>query len=202
MAPQPTARDRLLDAAEDLAATQGVSAPVDAILQRARVSPATLYAHFGNKEGLITEALRRRLARWDTTWQECVDEAPSPEEKLLAVFTALGRHRHALTPSRWCVFLGVAAETPHPGPDLGDTLAADTRLLLDRLEDLAAPLVGAQQAPLLARRLVLIYTGVLGMILRGTDVDTATAEGRHLAGMTLHAVVGPAAPGATLRLMR
>ena len=192
MAPQPTARDRLLDAAEDLAATQGVSVtPVDAILQRARVSPATLYAHFGNKEGLITQALRRRLARWDTTWQECVDEAPTPEEKLLAVFTALSRHRHALTPSRWCVFLGVAAETPHPGRDLEDALAADTRLLLTRLEELAAPLVGAQQAPLLARRLVLVYTGVLGMILRGTDVDAATAEGRHIAGMALRASAGP-----------
>ncbi|WP_247827161.1 TetR/AcrR family transcriptional regulator [Arthrobacter antioxidans] len=192
MTPQPTARDRLLDAAEDLAATQGVGVtPVDAILERARVSPATLYAHFGNKEGLITQALRRRLARWDTTWQECVDEAPTPEEKLLAVFTALSRHRHALTPSRWCVFLGVAAETPHPGRDLEDILAADTRLLLGRLEELAATLVGAQQAPLLARRLVLIYTGVLGMILRGTDVDTATAEGRHIAGMTLRAAAGP-----------
>ncbi|MDQ0736104.1 TetR/AcrR family transcriptional regulator [Arthrobacter agilis] len=194
MASQPTARDRLLDAAEDLAATQGVNiTSVDAILDRARVSPATLYAHFGNKEGLITEALRRRLARWDTTWQECIDDADSREEKLLAVFTALSRHRRALTPSRWCVFLGVAAETPHPGRDLQDTLAADTRLLLGRLEDLAGPVVGAEQAPLLARRIVLVYTGVLGMILRGADVDAATAEGRSIAALALHAV-GAAAP--------
>ena len=195
MARQPTARDRLLDAAEDLAATRGVTAtPVDAILERAQVSPATLYAHFGNKEGLITHALQRRLSRWDTTWQECVDEAPTPEEKVLALFAALARYRQGVTPSRWCVFLGVTAETPHPGPDLEATLGDDTRLLLGRLEDLSAPLVGADGAALLARHLVLIYTGVLGMILRGTDVDTATTEGRRIASITLQSFTGaPAA---------
>ncbi len=58
----PRPRERLLDAAEDLAFTQGVAAtPVDEILRRAGVAPATLYVHFGNKEGLITQALKRRL---------------------------------------------------------------------------------------------------------------------------------------------
>ncbi|RJT83296.1 TetR/AcrR family transcriptional regulator [Arthrobacter cheniae] len=192
MAPQPPARERLLDAAEDLAATQGVTTtPVDVILDRAQVSPATLYAHFGNKEGLITEALRRRLARWDTTWQECVDEAGTPEEKLLALFSALSRHRRSLTPSRWCVFLGVAAETPRPGQDLADTLAADTDLLTHRLEGLATALVEDGQARMLARQIILIYTGVLGMILRGAEVETATAEGRRIAALAVRSCTGP-----------
>ncbi|MFJ6000846.1 TetR/AcrR family transcriptional regulator [Arthrobacter sp. NPDC092385] len=189
MEPQATVRDRLLDAAEDLAATQGVTAtPVDVILERAQVSPATLYAHFGNKEGLITQALRRRLSRWDTTWQECVDEAEGPEEKVLAIFTALTRHRRNLSPSRWCVFLGIAAETARPGPDLEETLLADTRLLTRRLGELAAALPDPGRADAVAQQLVLIYTGVLGMILRGTDADTAIADGRRIAAMLLAAV--------------
>jgi AcrR family transcriptional regulator len=192
MAPQPPARERLLDAAEDLAATQGVTAtPVDVILDRAQVSPATLYAHFGNKEGLVTEALRRRLARWAATWQECIDEAGTPEEKLLALFPALSRHRRSLTPSRWCVFLGVAAETPRPGRDLADTLAADTQLLTQRLEDLATALVDDGRAGMLARQITLIYTGVLGMILRGSEVEIATAEGRRIAALAVRSCISP-----------
>lgn len=170
-------------------ATQGVTAtPVDVILERARVSPATLYAHFGSKEGLIVEALRRRLSRWDATWQECVDEAVGPEEKLLAIFTALTRHRRDLGPSRWCVFLGLAAETALPGPDLEDTLLADTGLLTHRLGELAAALPDPDRADAVARHLLLIYTGVLGMILRGTDPDAAVADGRRIAAMVLRAV--------------
>lgn len=191
MTPQPSARERLLDAAEDLAALQGMtSTPVDEILGRARVSPATLYAHFGNKEGLVVEALKRRLARWDSTWQECVDEAVAPEEKLLAVFTALARHRTSLTPSRWCVFLGASAETPAPGNDLADTLARDTRLLVDRLEALSAAHLQGAPAKVLADRITLVYTGVLGMILRGSDAEAAIADGRATAALVIRALAG------------
>ncbi len=192
MALQPSARERLLDAAENLAATQGVaSTPVDTILARAQVSAATLYAHFGNKEGLIVQALQRRLSRWDGIWQECVDEARTPEDRVLAVFDALASHRRTLTPSRWCVFLGVAAESPLRGRDLDETLTSDTRLLTHRLGELAEPLVGAERAGPVAGQLVLIYTGVLGMILRGADADSAIADGREIASITLRELSAP-----------
>lgn len=186
MTAQPSARERLLDAAEDLAATQGVTTtPVDEILVRARVSPATLYAHFGNKEGLVVEALKRRLARWDATWQACVDEAQTPEDKLLAVFTALARHRSSLTPSRWCVFLGVTAETPSPGEALAGTLAEDTRLLTDRIRALAVEHLPGVPAQIVTDRIVLVYTGVLGMILRGSAAEEAIAQGRMIAALAI-----------------
>lgn len=188
MAPQPSARDRLLDAAEDLVALQGVATtPVDVILARANVSPATLYAHFGNKEGLMVQALERRLHRWDVIWQECIDEAGSPEGRVLALFDALLRQRRALTTSRWCVFLGVAAEMPERGPALEGILAGDTQLLNQRLVDLSEPMVGAEHAGAAASQLVLIYTGVLGMILRGTDAAVAIGNGRAIAARTLQA---------------
>jgi AcrR family transcriptional regulator len=189
MSVQLSARERLIDAAEDLAATQGVaSTPVDAILARAQVSPATLYAHFGNKEGLIAQALQRRLSRWDRTWQECVARARTPEDKALSVFDALAEHRSTLSPSRWCVFLGVAAETPLRGADLDETLMRDSDLLTQRLEELAEPIVGAGRSELAARQLVLIYTGVLGMILRGTNADEAITDGREVAAVALRSL--------------
>lgn len=178
MAAQPSARERLLDAAEDLAFTQGVAAtPVDVILKQANVAPATLYSHFGNKEGLIVEALRRRLTRWDQDWQREVSAAATAKEKLLAVFPALTRYRSGPATARWCAFLGVAAESPHPSQLLDNALRSDTELLTTRLHELAIPVVGAGQAQAVAERLTLILTGVLGMMLRAADPDKVIADG-------------------------
>ncbi|WAP52452.1 TetR/AcrR family transcriptional regulator [Arthrobacter sp. ATA002] len=178
MTVQPSARERLLDAADDLAFTQGVAAtPVDEILRRANVAPATLYAHFGNKEGLIVSALQRRLARWDEVWQREIEAAPTPEGKLLAVLPAIGRFREGASAARWCAFLGVAAESPHPGQPLQEALASDTHLLTTRLRSLAVPVAGSEPAGFLASQLSLIFTGVLGMILRGMDTDEAVTLG-------------------------
>ena len=56
------ARERLLTAADELMFVEGVVlTPVDVILRRAGASPATLYANFGNKDGL-GEALMTREA--------------------------------------------------------------------------------------------------------------------------------------------
>ncbi|VDR33319.1 transcriptional repressor BetI [Arthrobacter agilis] len=170
---------------------------MDEILGRAQVSPATLYAHFGNKDGLVVEALRRRLSRWEVTWQACVDEADTPEDKVLALFTALARHRSSHTPSRWCVFLGAAAETPSPGSELASTLADDTRLLVDRLESIAQEHLAGVPARVLAHRISLVYTGVLGMILRGSEVDPVIAEGRAIAALAIRSLADGAAPADT-----
>ena len=189
MTVQPTPRERLLDAADDLAFTQGVAAtPVDEILRRANVAPATLYAHFGNKEGLIVSALQRRLRRWDDVWQQEIDEAPTPAAKLVAVLPAIKRFREGASAARWCAFLGVTAESPHPGQELREALSGDTDLLTSRLRELSVPVAGPERADFLAGQLVLIFTGVLGMILRGTDTDAAVEMGLCAAG----AVVGAA----------
>ncbi|WP_104160352.1 TetR/AcrR family transcriptional regulator [Arthrobacter sp. ZGTC212] len=193
MTAQPSARERLLDAADDLAFTQGVAAtPVDEILRRANVAPATLYAHFGNKEGLIVSALQRRLARWDKAWQQEIDAAPTPEAKLLAVLPAIRHFRDDASAARWCAFLGVAAESPHPGQPLQDALASDTHLLTTRLRSLSVPVAGPEFADFLASQLVLIFTGVLGMILRGMDTNDAVAMGIRTAGAAVNAVHGQA----------
>lgn len=59
--------DRLVDAARELYAEQGVDAPLEVIARRAGVGNATLYRHFANRESLLEavyrapfEALSRR----------------------------------------------------------------------------------------------------------------------------------------------
>jgi AcrR family transcriptional regulator len=183
--------ERLLDAADELLFTEGIAAtPVDAVLARAGVAPATLYAHFHNKEGLVVSALRRRLERWDRQWQEAVDAETDDSRRLLAVFDAIGRFRHGPTAARWCAFLGTAAERAHPGDDLARALAADTRLFRDRLTALAAP-VAHDGAEALAEQLLLVVTGVLAMMLR-EDSDAAVERGRATAEVLVRAAL-PAA---------
>lgn len=195
MVAQPSARERLLDAADHLAFTQGLAAtPVDVILRQAKVAPATLYAHFGNKEGLIVEALRRRLTRWDQDWQLEISGATTAQDKLLAVFPALSRYRSGPATARWCAFLGVAAESPHPSQPLDEALRSDTELLTTRLFELAMPVVGADGAQALAERLTLIVTGVLGMMLRAVDPEKVIADGYATARTIVEAMTVLATP--------
>ena len=59
--------------------------------------------------------------------------------------------------------------------------------LLDALS--AAHLQGAP-AKVLADRITLVYTGVLGMILRGSDAEAAIADGRATAALVIRALAG------------
>ena len=158
---------RLLDAAEELLFTDGVVATsVDAILERAGVSPATLYRAYGSKEGLVAAALERRHREWLAVWDAEVARAGDDRARLLAVFGALERFRSRPDGARWCAFLGTAAECASPSPPLAAALAAETDSLRTRLRDLAAPLVGAAGAEL-AESLLLVVSGELAMRLRG-----------------------------------
>ncbi len=184
MTPRPGARQRLLDAADELFASGGFAGtPVDAVLARAEVAPATLYAHFGSKTGLQEAALAARLQRWDEVWSAAVAAAADDRARLLAVFDALEGFRTGGTPSRWCAFLDAAAGSPADDPTAAAALAADTALLRGRLRELAAPVAGDRAAEL-AEHLLVVVSGALAMALR-TGPAIATAQGRATAAAVL-----------------
>lgn len=161
------ARGRLLAAAEDAFFSRGIRAtPVDDVLRAADVSAATLYAHFGSKDGLVAEALRVRLAEWQAVWDQCVVRAGSDLDRLLAVFDALAAYRERQPAARWCAFLAAATELPDAGDEIAGVLAADTELLNERLRHFARPLAGDRAADL-ADDVVLAYNGTLAAYLRG-----------------------------------
>jgi len=176
----PSARERLLDAADLLFEEGVVGTPVDVLLRRAGVAPATMYAHFGSKDGLVTEALRRRLQQWDSTWVACLATASTPEGRLLAVFDALRDYRRNRRGARWCAFLGAAAELGQADDDLREAIEADTELLRSRLRELAVPVAG-DGADELAEQLLLVVTGALAMALRDPDPLAHIERGRRIA---------------------
>ena len=177
MAVRARTEARLLDAADELLFTRGaVVTPVDAILERAGVSPATLYRAYGSKEGLIAAALDRRQGSWLETWDAAVERAADDRARLLAVFDALDQFRRRPDGARWCAFLGTSAEYAEPSPVLAAAIRRDTIDLRTRLTALAGPVAGPA-APALAEALLLVVSGDLAMRLRdGVPGDGATAR--------------------------
>ena len=185
------ARERLLDAAGALFYESGIAATgVDAVLARARVAPATLYSHFAGKDGLVAAYLEQRFRRWQEVWDEVLAERSDPVERLLSVFDAVAAFRDAEADSRGCAFLAAATELPpgHPGRRW---LEADSRLLTDRLRELAAA-AGADDPVGTADGLLAGYDGALARLARqgvtsGLDTGDPVRRARGLAAEWLAA---------------
>jgi AcrR family transcriptional regulator len=181
-------RDRLLDATDELVFVTGAThTPVDRILERAGVSPATLYRAYGSKEALIAAALDRRHRAWLETWDAAVARATDDRTRLLAVFDALDDFRARTAGARWCAFLGSAAGYVDPPPVLAAAIRQDSDCLRERLRGLAVPLAG-EDADALADTLVLIVSGELAVRLRPARPTPGTA--RALAELLLDRVSG------------
>jgi AcrR family transcriptional regulator len=160
-----TARQRLLSAAAELFYESGIAATgVDAVLQRAGVSPATMYTHFAGKDALVAAYLEERHHRWRAVWDEVLVGCDGPRDRVLSVFDALARYRERTGDRRGCGFLAAAVELPagHPGQVW---LAADTSLLTGRLQELASA-AGADRPAELAVDLLLLYDGALAGLAR------------------------------------
>jgi AcrR family transcriptional regulator len=136
MATRASTREKLLTAAVDVAFIEGdVTAGVDRILERAGVSPATLYRAYDSKEELFAAALERRLAEWLGAWCAFLAAAatfkePSPSlADAVAVESAVMRkrltelarpvvaaHASAVADELMLVFSGWLAMRLRPGP--------------------------------------------------------------------------------------
>ena len=93
----------LLDAADELFFTRGIAAtPIDAVLERAGVSAATLYRGYPSKDALVAATLERRHSAWIETWDAAVAAQATDEGRLLAIFDALDAFRSQPAGSRWC----------------------------------------------------------------------------------------------------
>lgn len=196
------ARERLLDAATDLFHSRGIAATgVDAVLRRAEVAPATLYAHFSGKDGLVAAYLERRFARWREAWDEalaaCGDDVLA---RAVSVFDALatfpsnpggGDPSAGDDTRRGCAFLAAAVEIPGPEHPAHPWLLADSALLRDRLRQLASE-AGAHDPDALAGELLALYDGALaarvraGLLTGETRPVPFPARDLALAAVTRH----------------
>jgi AcrR family transcriptional regulator len=87
---RPGPRERLLTAATELTYRFGVGVGVDAILREAGVARASLYQHFGGKDGLIAAVLRASAVDEEARYVAALASGGAdPRRRLLAVFDEL-----------------------------------------------------------------------------------------------------------------
>jgi AcrR family transcriptional regulator len=179
--PRPSARERLLVAADELFYAEGVhTVGIDRVIEHAGVAKATLYSAFGSKDELVAAYLNRRLdarrRRLDTKLAGVED----PRERILLVYDALGDAMRENN-YRGCPFARASAEA-RPGTVVTEACDASRTWLRTLFRDLVTEL-GVADADRLARQLVLLYDGVTNASL--LDRDTAAAESARAAAATL-----------------
>jgi AcrR family transcriptional regulator len=114
------ARQRLLTAAYELFARQGVQAVgVDAIIERSGVARQTMYRHFGSKQDLVLAFLARREELWTYGWlaAEVRRRTDDPRERLLTIFDVFDEWFRA-PGFEGCSFINVMLEHPDEGHPL------------------------------------------------------------------------------------
>ncbi|MFD4504672.1 TetR/AcrR family transcriptional regulator [Streptomyces sp. NPDC058457] len=182
----PTARERLLSAANELFYAEGVqTVGIDRIIEHAGVAKASLYNTFGGKEQLIRAYLDSRHAKLTERLLRGVDGADNPRDRLLAVFDA---QAELFTEQDYhgCAFVAASAEAKHGSAieEASDAYRAWVRALFT---DLARD-AGAPDPETLARRLHLLYDG--GGVSARMDRDPSVgAVAREAAAVLIDAAL-------------
>src|SRR4051812_7181715 len=110
----PTARQRLLDAADRLFYAEGVhTVGIDRLIEEAGVAKGSLFYNFSGKDDLVAAYLAGRDQRRRARIAQHQDGVDDPADRLLAIFDAL--HEAATAPGyNGCPFANANAEA---GPD-------------------------------------------------------------------------------------
>src|SRR5690242_7724519 len=115
-AKRPSARERLLAAADELFYAEGVhTVGIDRVIERAGVAKASLYSSFGSKDELVRAYLTERHQARKRRISERVARYDNARDRILGLFDLLGEL--AAEPSfRGCAFVNASAEGPRDSP--------------------------------------------------------------------------------------
>ena len=176
---KPNSRERLLEAASDLAYQDGVGIGVEALCKAAGVSKRSMYQLFDSKDELLAAGLEQRAARIKASLIPPAGAELSPREAIMYVFERL--EESALQPRyKGCPYLAIQVElkdTEHPASKVASRLKREQQDFFQRQAELG----GADDAEFLARQLILIFDGASARAgiraddLRGLATRTAAA---------------------------
>ena len=184
-AAKPSARERLLAAADDLFYREGVrSVGIDRIVRQAGVAKASLHNLFGSKEELVQAYLDARHANTREQVERALTRFRTPRERLLGVFDAQGR-LFTEPGFNGCAHMTASAEAVPGSPT---ECAANRYRQWGRtmFTDLARE-AGAADAEGLARQLHLLYDGA-GVAARMDRDPSAATTARAAAAALFDAV--------------
>jgi AcrR family transcriptional regulator len=152
-----SARERLLDAANELFYAEGVqTVGIDRIIERAGVAKASLYNLFGSKEELVAAYLASRHDRTTSRLTEAIEKVDDPRQKILAVFDTQAR-QYEQRDFHGCAFIAASTEAPSGG--LVEQAADQFRTWIRAMFTDLAEQARAHDPANLGRQLHFIYDG-------------------------------------------
>lgn len=154
-----SARQRLLDAADQLFYAHGINATgIDAVITAADVARMTFYRHFRGKDDLVTAYLEGRDLRWRASLEDAIATAgDDPRAQLLAFFDALSTWQDDPR-FRGCAFANAAAELAAPDHPARAVVTKHKQSLRQRMTEIADAL--PHTAPnLLVDQLMMLLEG-------------------------------------------
>jgi AcrR family transcriptional regulator len=184
-AKRPSARERLLAAADELFYRDGVhSTGIDAVIEKAGVAKGSLYYIFGGKDELVAAYLRGRHEAFRQSVETAQAGIDDPAEKILAIFDALGDYV-SLPEFRGCPFDSAAAEAP-----TGQCQVLAIQEYRDWLHQSLVQLAvdtGVPDSQALAEALIVLYNGALASADTATPSRAAAMTAKRIARLTLAA---------------
>jgi AcrR family transcriptional regulator len=178
--PSPgSARERLLDAAEALIYAGGIHATgVDAIVRQSGTARKSFYTHFESKDALVAAALARRDERWMRWFIDgTLRQRTTARARLLGMFAVL-REWFASADFHGCAFLNASGEIAAADDPIRvvarehkERLLAFVRVQCD--EYIVESGADSQRAARLARQLLILIDGAIGVALVSGDPDVA-----------------------------
>ncbi|MCX5234093.1 TetR/AcrR family transcriptional regulator [Streptomyces prunicolor] len=187
---KPSARERLLTAANELFYAEGVqSVGIDRVIEHAGVAKASLYNTFGGKEQLVRAYLDTRRAGTADRITRAVAEHDTPREQMLAIFETQGR-QFDRPDFRGCAFIRAGAEAGPGGlvQEAADAYRGWMRELFTRL----AAEAGAADPEALGHQLQILYDGAGISALMDHD-STVAVTTRAAAAALIAAATGASA---------
>lgn len=167
------ARERILQAAEQLFYTRGIHATgVAALMEAAHVSPRTFYVHFPTKNALVEEYLRRFESEKPLAAEAALERGDqTAAQRLLAIFAP--PESHAPAPLPGCPFHNAVVEGAGELPQVARLAQRHKHAFRDRLVATAAE-AGAADPESLGRQLAVIFEGANALAASSNDAEAFT----------------------------
>lgn len=176
-----SARERLLDTADELFYSKGVQTiGIDRILDESGVAKRSLYTTFGSKDALIEAYLKQRHDNTTHRLADAIASVDDPREKILAVFDVQARTFRE-PGFNGCAFTNADSEA-EPGGVI-DHAATEFRAWIRNMFTELAEGVHAENPSQLARQLHALYDG--GITAAKMDQDPTIAADTRAAAQAL-----------------
>jgi AcrR family transcriptional regulator len=171
--PAESVKGRILDSACQLFYKEGVRATgIERVLSEAKAAKASLYAHYGSKDDLVTAYLKRLAEEWMARIRGRIAPADG-RAGLLRLFDMLEEFVRS-EEFRGCPFLNAASELADPSHPGRDVMCRQREWLHAMIRALLAA-AGVRDLDRLSRAVVVLHDGALASAVLDDDAGAVAA---------------------------